>query len=245
VTGAAVDVLSHLIENLPDDFDHVAYTFCEHWWSLTLRTGTTIKEIEKDTVKVHPLFGQLNLIEVNVSVIKVVGDLVQDGWYQFNHDCPDEPGVIDISYQISLDSDIDKILRNIRGTIAHEIYHAARRTIGGVEIGERNLDVLEHALNPEEIGARVEEVLAILTSDQDPSDPQIFSNVLREVITSYLARNGSSLSERDQNFLFHQMFETHMTEYRRIMRLFGGGPDDFPGHQKLQRVVQQGLSTLR
>lgn len=187
---------------------------------------TQVRELKPPT---GSFFDTLNDIDIEVSFTHdVTADLRGDVDSVFYHsDIPyadgGDMGVIAVSVVIPSDPTAKKVFFRglgveLRAALAHEMQHAVQYVVLGKNLQEMlALDLQEHAVHPDEIDARVEEVIAYMSDDTPESDRETFEAKLIGYIERYLTRNAVSLTQEQLNVYRHRMLDDHMKLYDEKM----------------------------
>jgi hypothetical protein len=171
-------------------------------------------------------YRQIGLPDVSIKIVLGIypaSGFWIDGFHRY--DSSDQTTVGDVSIEVMMNPekvDVGTLLRRLRGTLVHEFFHVGRWALSGLTPGSDSFSSIDkHLKDPEEVGARVEEVLAMISVDSNPADPNVFAQVLKESVHDYLSRNGVSIDDPKREVWASSMFNAHMTEYRYLMGLFG------------------------
>ena len=104
--------------------------------------------------------------------------------------------------------------RHLRATLAHEIQHSIQRLIYGRPLdGITNADLDTHMKDPNEIDARVEEIIAYMDDNIPETQFDNFMVKLESYIDMYLDRNAPDTSLEERDVLRIRMLDSHLQHY--------------------------------
>ena len=132
-------------------------------------------------------------------------------------------GVIAVSVAVPSDRAARKVFFGglsveLRAALAHEMQHAVQYVVQGKNLQKMlALDLEEHASHPDEIDARVEEVIAYMSDDTSESNREVFEAKLIGYIERYLTRNAAGLTQTQLNVYRRRMLDDHMSLYDEKM----------------------------
>ena len=172
--------------------------------------------------------GSIGDFDVNVKVKASDKDHV-DGNYAWstNTSIDDDLGGIELSITIPLDDilrekTMNHLFRWARGVMAHEFQHMIQRVIHKRNLDPKSRDdIVSHIKDPDEVDARVEEILAYSEKELSYLDVDNFENALIDQIDDYLTRNG--VLKEDENYLKwkNEMIDSHLIRFREKFELWG------------------------
>ena len=183
-----------------------------------LSIDTQVKEFPAPT---GSFFDILNDIDIEIgfthdAAISQRGD-VDSVFYHSDIPYADggDMGVIAVSVVIPSDRAARKVFFGgltveLRAAIAHEMQHAVQYVVQG-----KNLQ--EHATHPDEIDARVEEVIAYMNDNTPEDNREVFEAKLIGYIEKYLTRNAADLTQDQLNVHRRRMLDDHMSLYDEKM----------------------------
>lgn len=220
IAGMARNVLFHFsrIIDSQDIKEGSHQFFCDgETWDFFVNENT----ISGDIFETHPFHKELGLIPITVTIeIKKNVSRVTSGFHEYDDENEEHPGIIIVNHveNFNLVSK-EEIKKRSLSAVSHELYHSARWFIHQVA-GTQDLTLLDHALNREETGARIQEAISIMPESKNPSNPGDFKPSLEDVIDYYLIRNKIKRGSAEYNELKVKMIESHMIVYRKCLGLF-------------------------
>jgi len=104
--------------------------------------------------------------------------------------------------------------RHLRATLVHEMQHTIQRLIYGRPLdGITNADLDTHIKDPDEIDARVEEIIAYMDDAVPETQFDNFMTKLEGYISMYLDRNAPDTSMEEREVLRTRMMDSHLQHY--------------------------------
>ena len=104
--------------------------------------------------------------------------------------------------------------RHLRATLVHEMQHSIQRLIYGKPLdGITNADLDTHIKDPNEIDARVEEIIAYMDDAIPETQFDNFMVKLESYIDMYLDRNAPDTSMEERDVLRVRMLDSHLQHY--------------------------------
>jgi len=170
----------------------------------TVRLGET-NNVDADYVWDEDPYGDLDgddVDEVDLGGIELTLELTQDTAQTIN--------------------ELPELMRKTRGVFAHELQHVIQKAIYGKSIdvmSKENID--RHAKDPDEVDARVEEILAASLNELSTNTVDDFKAELICHIHSYLTRNGIQENSEKYKKLKRNMIDSHLVRYREKFELWG------------------------
>ena len=226
LAGFADDILSEFYNRFSSAVKQGAdkiifhYNGCE--WNFETRRKSIRSASSGQIIHERTSWNVFDLTGVEVVIELTAEKSYIDGYFDFDPDDPDDVGGVRVYLGAPQNEvDIEQLVRQARATLTHELYHVGCRLsksssyIGGM------LSFDEHRGDREEIGARVEEAMALMGIEGNTSDVEAFKKTLSSMIECYLTRNGVALNDPRFESLSSEMFKSHMTEYRWVMGFFG------------------------
>ncbi|MHA2020128.1 MAG: HD domain-containing protein [Candidatus Thorarchaeota archaeon] len=114
------------------------------------------------------------------------------------------------------------VRRKLRGTFAHEIQHIIQRIIFGTQPSREAGESIEiHMADPDEIDARVEEIIAACEEEMDFCNIGGFRQELEEYVDDYLNRNGIQKNHPSFKKWKSEMIKSHLIKYREKFEMWG------------------------
>ena len=138
----------------------------------------------------------------------------------YAHDSDNEYDMGEIVMKVCLPPTLDASLAylqdhrlEIAGTLAHEMQHVVQKHCYGEPLGDANTqDVLSHALDKNEIDARVEEIIAGMEDDIAEEQSDYFKSKLEAYVDKYLTRNLTESTSSPPD-LKETMIKQHLKVY--------------------------------
>ncbi len=131
----------------------------------------------------------------------------------------EDAGLIEAVIQIPAPEDKTRAFlggaaRHLRATLAHEMQHSIQRLIYGRPLDHiTNADLDSHMSDPDEIDARVEEVIAYMDDAIPETQFDNFMVKLESYIDMYLERNAPDTSMEERDVLRVRMLDSHLHHY--------------------------------
>ncbi len=226
LSGLADDVLAEFNDRFALAVDHGAdkvifhYNGCE--WNFESRRKASRTDVSGQISQESLSWHDFDLSGIEVVVDLASAEPLIDGYFDFDPADPDDTGGIRVYLSVTECSiDTVRIARQVRATLVHELYHAGCRSSKPIDYTGGLLSFEDHLTDSEEIGARVEEAMALMAVDENPAHVRLFEKTLCSLIECYLTRNGVALDDARFESLSSEMFKSHMTEYRCVMGFFG------------------------
>ena len=104
--------------------------------------------------------------------------------------------------------------RHLRATLVHEMQHSIQRLIYGNPLDQiTNADLSTHMADPNEIDARVEEIIAYMDDNIPETQFENFMVKLEGYIDMYLERNAPDASFEEREVYTARMLDSHLHHY--------------------------------
>ena len=131
----------------------------------------------------------------------------------------DDAGLIEAVLQIPAPEQkartfLEGAATHLRATFAHEMQHSIQRLIYGYPLDNvTNADLNTHMDDPDEIDARVEEIIAYMDDNIPETKFDNFMVKLESYISMYLDRNASDASMEEIEIYRARMMDSHLQHY--------------------------------
>ena len=131
----------------------------------------------------------------------------------------DDAGLIEASLKIPAPEQkartfLQGASRHLRATLAHEMQHSIQRLVYGRPLdGVTNADLKTHMNDPDEIDARVEEIIAYMDDNVPETQFDNFMVKLESYISMYLDRNASNDTLEEREVYRTRMMDSHLQHY--------------------------------
>ena len=144
---------------------------------------------------------------------------VDAGYIHAGDDNLEDAGLIETAIQIpapkiKAETFLGGAKRHLRATLVHEMQHSIQRLIYGMPLDAiTNADLDTHMSDPNEIDARVEEIIAYMDDNIPEETFENFMVKLEGYISMYLERNAPDATMEEHAVYTNRMLDSHLQHY--------------------------------